>query len=60
MSFRSEMNELQAGSNEVVVRITTVLGNYAKSLGGSNSTADNWTKLQPWYPSRLAGPVVRY
>jgi hypothetical protein len=51
---------LKAGANEVVVRVTTVLGNYAKSLGNTNPTTHIWTRRQPWYPSGLAGPVVLY
>jgi hypothetical protein len=51
---------LKAGANEVVVRVTTVLGNYAKSLGPDNPTTDIWTRRQPYSPSGLAGPVTLY
>lgn len=53
-------DHLKAGANEVTVRVTTLLGNYAKSLGNSNPATYTWTRNQPYYPLGLAGPVVFY
>jgi hypothetical protein len=45
-----------AGENRLEVQITTVLGNYMKSLAG-NAVAKTWTAHQPLYPAGLPGPV---
>lgn len=47
---------LKAGENQLEVRITTVLGNYMKSLT-NNPVAKSWTSRQPLYPAGLIGPV---
>jgi hypothetical protein len=47
---------LMAGENRLEVQITTVLGNYVKSLTG-NPVARVWTARQPLYPAGLRGPV---
>jgi hypothetical protein len=47
---------LRAGENRLEVQITTVLGNYMKSLIG-NPVAKTWTAHQPLYPAGLCGPV---
>ncbi len=47
---------LARGENRLEIEITTVLGNYAKSLTG-NEVAQRWTRRQPWYPVGLRGPV---
>jgi len=47
---------LQAGKNVVKIKVTTVLGNYAKSLK-SSQVAQQWTKKQPLYSAGLIGPV---
>jgi hypothetical protein len=47
---------LIAGENRLEVQITTVLGNYMKSLTG-NPVARTWTARQPLYPTGLRGPV---
>ena len=47
---------LRAGENRLEVQITTVLGNYMKSLTG-NPVAKTWTEHQPLYPAGLRGPV---
>lgn len=46
-----------AGHNRLEVKITTVLGNYAKSLK-ENPVAQSWTARQPLYPLGMIGPVV--
>jgi hypothetical protein len=47
---------LRKGENRLEVQITTVLGNYMKSLTG-NAVARTWTARQPLYPAGLRGPV---
>lgn len=47
---------LRAGDNRLEIEITTVLGNYMKSLSG-NPVAKTWTARQPLYPVGLRGPV---
>ena len=48
--------KLLPGKNTVTVRVTTVLGNYCKSLK-DNATAQQWTQRQPYLPLGLGGPV---
>lgn len=47
---------LQPGENSIRIKVTTVLGNYAKSLK-DNVVAQQWTKSQPLYSVGLIGPV---
>jgi hypothetical protein len=47
---------LKAGSNELEVRVVTVLGNYCKSLT-NNPVAQGWTARQPWQSAGMTGPV---
>jgi hypothetical protein len=47
---------LKPGGNQLEVQITTVLGNYMKSLT-ANPVAKTWTARQPLYPAGLCGPV---
>ncbi|MDO8541579.1 MAG: glycosyl hydrolase [Opitutaceae bacterium] len=47
---------LRSDGNELEIRVTTVAGNYAKSLT-SNETAQRWTKALPARPMGLLGPV---
>lgn len=47
---------LRTGRNELQVRVTTVLGNYCKSLT-NNPVAQRWTVRQPWQPAGMVGPV---
>lgn len=49
-------NAWVAGENRLEIQITTVLGNYMKSLTG-NPVATKWTSRQPLYPAGLRGPV---
>ena len=48
--------ELQAGDNTLTIKLTTVLGNYARSLKG-NVVAQQWIIKQPLYSMGLLGPV---
>lgn len=49
---------LKPGENTIKIKVTTILGNYAKSLK-NNVVAQQWTgtKPQPWYSMGLVGPV---
>lgn len=47
---------LKNGENMVKIKVTTVLGNYAKSLK-DNPVTQQWTKSQPLYSVGLVGPV---
>ena len=47
---------LKTGSNSIAIRLTTTLGNYAKTLNG-NRTAEIWTRRTPLYPLGLSGPI---
>ncbi len=47
---------LKSGDNMLQIKVSTVLGNYAKSLK-DNVVAQNWTKKQPLYSAGLIGPV---
>jgi hypothetical protein len=47
---------LKPGKNTIKVKLTTTLGNYAKSLK-DNVVAQNWIKKQPIHSSGLVGPV---
>jgi len=50
---------LKPGNNHLKIKVTTVLGNYAKSLK-NNPVAQQWTKKQPLYSAGLLGPVNLY
>ena len=43
---------------EVTVKVTTVLGNYMKSLEGTNPEARRWMPGQPFEPTGMVGPVL--
>lgn len=47
---------LKQGKNKVRIKITTTLGNYAKSLK-DNKVTKNWVAKQPLYSVGLIGPV---
>ena len=47
---------LRADGNELEIRVTTISGNYAKSLT-ANEAAQRWTKNLPARPMGLIGPV---
>ncbi|WP_316811835.1 glycosyl hydrolase [Pedobacter heparinus] len=49
---------LKPGENSIKIKVTTVLGNYMKSLK-NNPVAQQWThtKAQPFYSAGLMGPV---
>ena len=49
-------NSLIAGENNIKIKVTTVLGNYAKSLE-DNKVTQQWTMDQPFYSLGLVGPV---
>jgi hypothetical protein len=54
---------IRKGSNSVDIRVTTVMGNYMKSLTG-NAVAQIWTNQkrqnQPMQSLGLLGPVTLY
>ena len=47
---------VKTGKNELSIKLTTILGNYMKSLK-DNKTAMRWTKYQKYYPMGIMGPV---
>ena len=47
---------LKEGENKLTIKLTTVTGNYLKSLMG-NPIAQRWTKNQAYYPMGIMGPV---
>ena len=47
------------GMNDLEIKVTTVLGNYMKSLE-DNLTAQRWTSGQSYQPLGLLGPVLIY
>ncbi len=49
-------NAIRAGANVLEVKVTTVLGNYCKSLKG-NAAVQRWTRNIPAQPMGLLGPV---
>ncbi len=49
-------NAIKAGQNTIKIKLTTTLGNYAKSLT-DNVVAQNWIKNQPINSNGLVGPV---
>ena len=49
-------NSLEPGENEITIKVTTVLGNYVKSLT-DNEVAQRWTRGQELNKTGLIGPV---
>lgn len=47
---------LRKGKNELMIKVTTIIGNYVKSLN-DNPVAQNWTRNQNYYPMGMLGPV---
>ena len=47
---------LVKGKNRLSIKLTTIAGNYLKSLK-KNQTAQRWTNGQPYYPVGMMGPV---
>ncbi|UBM60744.1 hypothetical protein LAG90_08865 [Marinilongibacter aquaticus] len=47
---------IQAGENKLEIKLTTIIGNYVKSLK-DNRVAQNWTHYQENYPMGILGPV---
>ena len=47
---------LVKGNNSLSIKLTTIAGNYLKSLK-NNQTAQRWTNGQPYYPVGMMGPV---
>lgn len=47
---------LKNGENKLTIKLTTILGNYLKSMV-DNSIAMEWTKRQTYYSMGLMGPV---
>ena len=45
------------GTNRLEVKVTTMLGNYVKSLAPGNPVAKRWAAWFPPIPAGLAGPV---
>ena len=50
---------LKQGENRISIKVTTILGNYMKSLT-DNEVAMRWTRQQEYYPMGLMGPVKFY
>ncbi len=49
-------NVLQKGENTLSIKLTTLTGNYMKSLT-DNPVAMGWTRQQNYYPMGIMGPV---
>jgi len=49
-------NKLKEGPNQISIKLTTITGNYLKSLK-DNKVAQNWTRHQDNYPMGIMGPV---
>ena len=47
---------LKKGKNKLSVKVTTIIGNYLKSLK-DNPVAMTWTRRQPYYSMGIVGPV---
>ncbi len=47
---------LEIGENSLTIKLTTILGNYLKSLK-DNPVAWEWTRRQDYYPMGILGPV---
>lgn len=50
---------LKSGENTIKISVTTIVGNYCKSLV-ENKTCQNWTKNQSYESLGLIGPVILY
>ena len=50
---------LTQGDNKLSIKVTTIAGNYLKSLE-DNPTAQRWTQRQPYYSVGMMGPVQMY
>lgn len=50
-------NSLKEGENKLSIKLTTITGNYMKSLT-DNPIAMEWTKRQDYYPMGIMGPVT--
>jgi len=48
---------LKKGRNRIEVKVTVMLGNYAKSLAATNPVAKRWAYWFPPIPAGLIGPV---
>ena len=49
-------DSLKPGRNEVEIKLTTIIGNYVKSLK-DNPVAQRWTGHQSYYPMGVMGPI---
>ena len=47
---------LKEGENKLTIKLTTITGNYLKSLK-ENRIAQGWTRNQAYYPMGIIGPV---
>jgi hypothetical protein len=52
-------DQLKPGENIIRISVTTIVGNYCKSLD-ENKTCQNWTKNQSYESMGLIGPVLLY
>jgi hypothetical protein len=50
-------NTLKVGENKLSIKLTTITGNYMKSLI-DNPVAMRWTQRQNYYPMGIIGPVT--
>ena len=50
---------LKTGEHKLSIKLTTILGNYMKSLK-DNPVAMTWTRRQPYYSMGIMGPVKLY
>ncbi len=48
---------LVGGENELIIKLTTITGNYMKGLK-DNPVAQRWTSGQAYYPTGVLGPVM--
>ena len=48
---------LKEGENELIIKLTTITGNYMKGLK-DNPVAQRWTSRQAYYPMGIMGPVT--
>jgi hypothetical protein len=48
--------KVKEGENHLSVKVTTIVGNYVKSLN-ENPVAQRWTRHQEYYPMGMLGPV---
>ena len=50
-------NAVKEGENKLSIKLTTITGNYLKSLK-DNATAQRWTRRQPYSSMGIMGPVT--